>query len=73
MKLKIESHINGRFKGCNGSTVFELTNGQKWQQAEFKYHYSDRYQPEVKIWEKNDGHYIGVDGENDLVKVRRMQ
>ena len=39
--------INGAFKGWQGRTVVKLTNGQVWQQAEYKYQYRYAYRPNV--------------------------
>ena len=33
----IESQIDGEFHGWDGETIFKLTNGQIWQQAEYGY------------------------------------
>ena len=73
MKLKVESSINGKLKGINGNTIFELTNGQKWQQDEFKYQYVEKYTPEIKIWEAREIHYLSLDDENDLLRVKKIQ
>lgn len=37
----IESEIEGEFNGWDGETIFKLTNGQIWQQAEYDYEYTN--------------------------------
>jgi len=37
MELVTESRIEGECEGFDGDRVFELVNGQKWQQAIYKY------------------------------------
>lgn len=34
-----ENQIDGIFNGWKGDTKYRLTNGQKWQQFEYKYAY----------------------------------
>jgi hypothetical protein len=43
----IETSISGGFNGWDGETIFKLSNGQIWQQAEYDYTYSYEYMPEV--------------------------
>jgi hypothetical protein len=33
LDVAVESQIEGTFQGWDGDTIFELTNGQIWQQA----------------------------------------
>ena len=36
----IESQINGEFKGWEGETAYQLTNGQVWKQSTYSYEYT---------------------------------
>jgi hypothetical protein len=45
----VNSRIRGEFKGCTGDTVFQLDNGQVWQQIVYKYKYKYKYRPRVTI------------------------
>lgn len=70
MKLRSESFINGEFNGFKGDTTFEFMNGEKWEQAEFKYLNQKRIRPHVKVWENNGEYYLVMDDEEDMLKVR---
>ncbi len=39
MDLITESSIEGECEGFDGDRVFELVNGQQWQQAVYRYKY----------------------------------
>ena len=70
----IESRIKGEFKGWEGETVYELTNGQIWQQSSYHYHYHYAYQPQVLIYRSGGGYKMHVKGDNDKeISVRRLQ
>jgi hypothetical protein len=62
----------GECEGFNGDRVFELVNGQKWQQAVYRYKYRYRYRPSVRIWRDARGDYIEIEGMDELVRVRRV-
>jgi hypothetical protein len=66
----LESKISGEFKGWEGETIYQLTNGQVWQQSEYKYEYKYSYSPDVLIFEAGYGYVMQVDGTS--VKVRRI-
>lgn len=67
----IKSRINGEFKGWEGNTAYELTNGQVWQQAHYKYNYKYAHRPEVIIYNPGSGNIMQVAGTS--VKVRRIR
>jgi hypothetical protein len=71
MDVVVESQITGAFEGWSGETVFELTNGQKWQQARYSYRYVYKYMPRVKILSDGSRYYLAVDGMDDTIEVRR--
>ncbi len=72
MDLITDSSIEGECEGFDGDRVFDLVNGQKWQQAVYRYKYRYRYRPSVRIWRDGSGDYIEIEGMDELVRVRRV-
>jgi hypothetical protein len=60
--------VNGAWTGWDGKTVVTLTNGSKWQQAEYFYQYRYAYRPEVSVV---NGKML-VAGMRKAVRVRRI-
>ena len=58
----IESQINGDFKGWEGETEYQLTNGQVWKQSTYNYEYTYSYMPEVLIYSAGGGYRMRVEG-----------
>ena len=69
----IESTISGEIEGREGETVFQLDNGQIWQQAEYDYTYFYAYRPEVTIYQTSAGCRMNVEDETDTVLVKRIK
>ncbi len=69
----IESTIDGKFEGWKGETIFKLTNGQIWQQAEYAYLYHYAYRPEVLIYKSSSGYIMKVDGVSDEIRVKLVR
>ena len=69
----IEGQIEGKFEGWDGETIFSLTNGQIWQQAEYAYTYSYRYRPSVTIFFAVGGCKMQVEGVDRAIRVRRLK
>jgi hypothetical protein len=69
----IESAINGEFKGWDGETIFKLSNGQIWQQAEYDYMYSYSYSPDVTIYSTQSGCSMKVEDEDETILVKRLK
>ncbi|MDG6099046.1 hypothetical protein EXU34_16465 [Alteromonas sp. ZYF713] len=67
----IESQINGEFKGWEGETTYELTNGQVWQQCIYNYEYTYSYMPEALIYSAGGGYKMKVEGTS--ADVRRIK
>ncbi len=65
-----ESKIDGEFKGWEGETVYQLTNGQKWQQSSYKYEYKYAHMPTVLIYSAAGGYKMLVEG--TTADVRRV-
>lgn len=69
----IESNIDGEFKGWDGKTVFNLVNGQIWQQSTYAYHYHYAYQPKVLIYLSKGGWRLKVEGVNEIIDVKKIK
>ncbi len=71
----IVSHIDGTFEGCTGETIFNLENGQIWQQARYSYRYHYAYRPEVTISPTPGGYYhkMTVAGVDEAIYVIRLK
>jgi hypothetical protein len=67
----VESKVNGEFKGWDGDTKYELTNGQIWQQSRYKYKYKYAYMPKVLIYNPGGGHIMQV--ADTSANVRRIR
>jgi len=61
-------HVSGAWKGWNGKTVVELTDGSKWKQAEYVYEYRYAYRPDVVM----EGDRMMVSGMSRSVRVTRI-
>lgn len=72
MELITTSRIEGECEGYDVDRIFELVNGQKWQQAVLKYKYRYKYRPVVKIWRDVSGYHIEIEGMGEMIKVRRV-
>jgi len=67
----LESQINGDFKGWEGETAYQLTNGQVWKQAIYSYEYTYAYMPEVLIYSAGGGYKIQVEGTSvEVIRVK---
>lgn len=64
----IESNIDGVFTGWDGSKRYKLTNGQVWQQSEYKYEYTYAYRPEAMICNINGSYIMFVQGTQAAVR-----
>jgi len=69
----IVSHIDGTFEGWTGETIFNLENGQIWQQARYSYRYHYAYRPEVTIFSTSGGYKMIVAGVNEAIYVTRLK
>ena len=69
----IESQIAGDFNGWDGETIFKLTNGQIWQQAEYDYEYEYAFQPAVTIYKTAGGYKMKVEDMDETIYVKRIK
>ena len=72
MRLEFESRIRSEFTGWSGQTVFEFDNGQKWQQATYKYKYIYMYRPLARVWSEGSQYLLEVNGVDEKLPIRRM-
>jgi roadblock/LC7 domain-containing protein len=69
----IETQINGKFTGWDGDTIFELTNGQIWQQDSYAYTYHYAYRPKVLIYYVGGRYKMTVEGVDGFIYVTRLK
>lgn len=69
----IENSIDGTFNGWGGDTIFQLRNGQIWQQSSFDYKYHYAYSPDVAIYQSGSGYKMKVDGVDSTINVTRIK
>jgi hypothetical protein len=72
MTVVEDSYIKGAFKGWTGRGVYELVNGHKWKQVEYKYKYQYHYRPRAWILEDGGSYHLKVEGMDETIKVRRQ-
>jgi len=73
MRIIEEGQIKGEFNGFKDEkVVFEMLNGTKWKQAEYKYSYHYAFMPKVTIFEELGNYYLQVEGMNEKVKVTKL-
>lgn len=69
----VETNIAGDFNGWDGDTVFKLSNGEIWEQAEYEYMYSYSFMPGVTIYATQSGCEMKVEGEDEGILVKRIK
>ena len=68
----VNSSINGKFEGWDGDTIFQLVNGQMWEQDEYDYMYSYSYSPAVQIYSDYGTCKMAVARIQDHIAVKRV-
>lgn len=68
----MEARIQGEFSGWHGESVYQLTNGQIWQQASYQRVSGYRYHPAVLIYKTQSGYRMKVEGSGTDVAVRQL-
>lgn len=61
--------VKGAWKGWDGKTIVEMTDGSIWKQAEYHYEYHYAYRPDASV--TSDGLML-VGGMSRAVRVRRV-
>ena len=70
---QITSRIIGEFSGWNGETVFELENGQVWQQSSNGLLIVRLTNPKVTIKKTRFAYKLSVEGYNSSISVRKIR
>lgn len=73
VQIVVEGTIVSDFNGFNQDMRFEFSNGQIWQQAEYKYNYHYAYRPQAIVVDGINGTELQVDGMSESVTVRRVR
>ena len=68
----IETRIKGTFRGWDGDTIFEMVNGQIWQQTSYSYTYHYAYRPQVVIFRSGLRYKMVVEGVTPWINVKRL-
>lgn len=71
MNVVAKSRIQGSFQGWKGHGVYELENGQRWQQTRYCYRYCYKYRPRAEVVRSNGRHYLHVECMDKPIEVRR--
>jgi hypothetical protein len=69
----LKTCIDGDFEGWDGDTVFNLCNGQIWQQASYSYTYHYAYRPDALICAVGGGYKMWVEGIDKSIYVARLR
>ncbi len=72
MDLVRETCLEGEFDGFDQDKIFTLANGEKFQQAHYKYRYHYAYRPQVKVLRDGSRYYLDIDGMGEVIEVRRI-
>jgi hypothetical protein len=73
MNVITAGQLRGAIRGFhNRETLFTFTNGQIWQQAEYKYRYQYLYSPSAQVVDGPDGIVIRIEGIDDTIKVSQV-
>jgi len=71
-RLIVKSRLTGHFQGFATDQVFELQNGQTWQQDAVKQRYAYRYRPKATLWQDSNRYYMDIEGMHELIQVHRL-
>jgi hypothetical protein len=72
-RVVIETHIDGDFKGWEGSTAWVMENGQIWQQAQLGNHSHFASRPKVDIFPSDNKWIMHIEGDSEQVQVQRIK
>lgn len=73
MELFKEARLEDESEGFEESTIFELTNGQKWKQIEHYYKYRYKYRPRVRIYKDGMRYFLELEGIDRSVRVEKIE
>jgi hypothetical protein len=63
------SQLVGAFTGYHGGAIFQLTNGQTWQQRHYEYEYTYAYRPMARLYQEGDGWFMAFDCMRQPIEV----
>ncbi len=72
MSVITKSRIAGEFYGWTGDGVYELENGQRWEQVRYRYRYRYKYRPRATVVRCGGQYFLDVDGMSDPIQVRKL-
>lgn len=72
MSVVAKSRIRGTFEGWKGNGIYELENGQRWEQTRYRYRYRYKYRPKAEVIRRDSRHYLYVDCMDEAIEVRRV-
>lgn len=71
MTVVAKSRIHGSFQGWTGHGIYELENGQRWQQVRYRYRYRYKYRPQAIVLRRGGRHFLKVECMCEMIEVRR--
>jgi hypothetical protein len=72
MVILERSHIPGEFLGYRSGEIFELANGERWEQLSNVQEPVYRMNARVRILSDGESFLLDVEGTSSLVRVRRV-
>jgi hypothetical protein len=69
----VESEIVSDFSGFSSGNVYELANGQLWEQEDYEYSYSYKYRPDVKIYKDGIKYMMKVEDMDEMIEVEELE
>lgn len=72
-EIASKGNIEGDFKGWNGETIFEMSDGTFWIQAVYSYRYYYAYRPKAMVLKKDNYFFLKVDGINEILPVLPLE
>lgn len=64
----VECQIDGAFTGWDGNSRYMLSNGQCWEQVQYKYQYQYAYCPHVVVCDVGGQYMMQVSGTSAFVR-----
>ena len=65
--------IASDFEGWTGDAVFEMCNGEVWQQVQYRYRYHYAVRPHALLYATSGGVRLQVDGMDESIRVVRLR
>jgi len=68
----IHTAISGKFRGFGQNRIFNLANDSWWKQTSIESTESSLPSPEVFLWSKNGGDYLGIPQDGETVSAEML-